>query len=97
MAQITNILIQADPNNQQARYLCADALEQLGYQCESVLWRNAYLTGAKELREGADPQEVELDPLGQKASTFCQGKRFWIIWEPWWTRILQTARSSHFS
>ena len=74
VAQITNILIQADPSNQQARYLCADALEQLGYQCESVLWRNAYLTGAKELREGADPQEVELDPLGQKAQHFLSGE-----------------------
>ena len=74
VVQITNILIQADPNNQQARYLCADALEQLGYQCESVLWRNAYLTGAKELREGAGPQEVKLDPLGQKAQHFLSGE-----------------------
>ena len=74
VAQITNILIQADPNNLQARYLCADALEQLGYQCESVLWRNAYLTGAQELREGTNPQEVELDPLGQKAQHFMSGK-----------------------
>src|SRR3546814_5998383 len=30
----------------------ADALEQLGYQAESGPWRNFYLTGAKELREG---------------------------------------------
>lgn len=74
VAQITNILIQADPDNQQARYLCADALEQLGYQCESALWRNAYLSGAKELREGTDPQDVELDPLGQKAQYFMSGE-----------------------
>ena len=32
--------------------LQADALEQLGYQAESGPWRNFYLTGAKELREG---------------------------------------------
>ena len=32
--------------------MCADALEQLGYQAESGIWRNAYLTAAKELREG---------------------------------------------
>lgn len=74
VAQITNILVQADPNNQQARYLCADALEQLGYQCESVLWRNAYLTGAQELREGVSPQDVELNPLGQKAQHFMSGE-----------------------
>lgn len=38
--------------NKDARYLCADALEQLGYQAESGAWRNAYLTGAYELRNG---------------------------------------------
>jgi alkyl sulfatase BDS1-like metallo-beta-lactamase superfamily hydrolase len=32
--------------------LQAEALEQLGYQAESGPWRNFYLTGAKELREG---------------------------------------------
>lgn len=35
-----------------ARYLCADALEQLGYQAESGAWRNAYLAAAYELRNG---------------------------------------------
>lgn len=52
VAEITNVLVFADPDNQEARYLCADALEQLGYQAESGTWRNAYLSGAKELREG---------------------------------------------
>lgn len=42
----------ADPNNQAARNLEADALEQLGYQAESGPWRNFYLTGAQELRNG---------------------------------------------
>ena len=45
-------LVFADPSNKEARELCADALEQLGYQAESGTWRNAYLTGALELREG---------------------------------------------
>ena len=44
----------ADPNNKQARDLQADALEQLGYQAESGPWRNFYLTGAKELRDGVN-------------------------------------------
>lgn len=52
VAEITNVLVYADPENKDARYLCADALEQLGYQAESGTWRNAYLSGAKELREG---------------------------------------------
>ena len=52
VAQITKELVFADPSNQKARNLCADALEQLGYQAESGAWRNAYLMGAAELRNG---------------------------------------------
>lgn len=52
VAQIMKQVIYADPKNQDARNLCADALEQLGYQAESGTWRNAYLTGALELRKG---------------------------------------------
>src|SRR5207245_4953965 len=35
-----------------ARELGADALEQLGFQAEAGTWRNAYLVGAMELRNG---------------------------------------------
>ena len=52
VAQVTKELVYADPSNQAARDLCADALEQLGYQAESGPWRSAYLMGAWELREG---------------------------------------------
>ena len=52
VAQITKELVFADPENREARNLCADALEQLGYQAESGIWRNAYLTAALELRCG---------------------------------------------
>ena len=55
VAEITNGLVFADPSNEAARLLCADALEQLGYQAESGTWRNAYLTAALELREGNRP------------------------------------------
>lgn len=54
VAQITNTIIFAQPDNEDARYLCADALEQLGYQAESGAWRNAYLNAAYELRHGTD-------------------------------------------
>ena len=54
VAQITNTLVYADPDNKDARYLCADALEQLGYQAESGPWRNAYLCAAQELRSGTN-------------------------------------------
>lgn len=35
-----------------AKVLCADALEQLGYQAQSGTWRNAYLCASYELRNG---------------------------------------------
>jgi alkyl sulfatase BDS1-like metallo-beta-lactamase superfamily hydrolase len=49
-AEVMNHLVFADPSNQQARFLQADILEQLGYQSESGPWRDFYLTGAQELR-----------------------------------------------
>ena len=52
VAEVVNHVVFADPSNQEARDLQADALEQMGYQSESGPWRNFYLTGAKELREG---------------------------------------------
>ncbi|CAK0770654.1 Linear primary-alkylsulfatase [Gammaproteobacteria bacterium] len=52
VAQVVNHVVFAEPDNTEARHLQADALEQLGYQAESAPWRNFYLTGAKELRDG---------------------------------------------
>lgn len=52
VAEVVNHLVFADPKNKEARNLLADAYEQLGYQAESGPWRNFYLSGAKELREG---------------------------------------------
>lgn len=54
VVQITNILLCADPRHTDARLLCADAMEQLAYQAESGTWRSAYLSDAKELREGSE-------------------------------------------
>ena len=58
VAQITNTLVFADPENTDARYLCADALEQLGYQAESGPWRSAYLCAAQELRNGTNTDDA---------------------------------------
>jgi alkyl sulfatase BDS1-like metallo-beta-lactamase superfamily hydrolase len=54
VAQVVNHVVFADPDNKAARDLQADALEQLGYQAENGPWRNFYLTGAKELRDGVN-------------------------------------------
>jgi alkyl sulfatase BDS1-like metallo-beta-lactamase superfamily hydrolase len=55
VAEAMSHLVFADPADAVARALGADALEQLGYQAESATWRNAYLLGALELRQGTPP------------------------------------------
>lgn len=44
--------VHADPDDTAARELLARSFEQLGYASESSTWRNFYLTGALELRQG---------------------------------------------
>ena len=56
VAQLVNHLVFAEPDNRAARELQADALEQLGYQSENATWRNVYLVGAYELRNGVPQQ-----------------------------------------
>ncbi len=51
-AELGNHVVFSNPANTVAREQQADTLEQLGYQAESGIWRNAYLVGAKELRDG---------------------------------------------
>jgi alkyl sulfatase BDS1-like metallo-beta-lactamase superfamily hydrolase len=53
VAEVVNHLVFAEPENEAARQLQADALTQLGYGAENATWRNFFLMGAKELREGA--------------------------------------------
>lgn len=52
VAQVMKEVVYAEPGNREAHELCADALEQMGYQAESATWRNAFLYGAQELRHG---------------------------------------------
>ncbi|MCX6089613.1 MAG: MBL fold metallo-hydrolase [Candidatus Atribacteria bacterium] len=52
VAQVLNQVVFAEPDNTEARFLEADALAQLGYQAEAGTWRNIYLVGAWELRNG---------------------------------------------
>ena len=52
VAEVLNHIVMAEPDHFPARSLLADTLEQLGYQSESAPWRNFYLCGALELREG---------------------------------------------
>jgi linear primary-alkylsulfatase len=52
VAEVVNHVVFAEPENDAARGLQADALERLGHGAENATWRNFFLMGAKELRDG---------------------------------------------
>ena len=60
-SEILDKLVQAEPDNAEAKDLLADVYEQLGYQQENPGLRNSFLAGAYELRTGI--------PQGETAST----------------------------
>ena len=51
-AELLNHVVMADASNKTAKELLAKSYEQMGYSAESATWRNAYLSGAQELRNG---------------------------------------------
>ena len=51
-ATVFNHMVFADPADETAKKWLAATYEQLGFQSEAGTWRNIYLVGAKELREG---------------------------------------------
>ncbi|QJB69947.1 alkyl/aryl-sulfatase [Parasphingorhabdus halotolerans] len=51
-ATVFNHIVFADRANEAAKKWLASTYEQLGFQAEAGTWRNIYLVGAKELREG---------------------------------------------
>ncbi len=57
----------AEPQNQEAKDLLADAFEQIGYQQENPGLRNSFLAGAYELRsgipQGASPKSAGPDMI----------------------------------
>ena len=52
VAQVMRDAVYAHPEHQGARALAAEAMEQMGFQAESATWRNAFLLGAQEYRNG---------------------------------------------
>ncbi len=61
--EILNKLVYAEPQNQTAKDLLADAFEQIGYQKESPSVRNSFLGAAYELRNGI-PQGATIETTG---------------------------------
>lgn len=64
-AELLDKVIFADPGDVAAKTQLAGAYEQLAWQSENSLWRNMYLTGASELREGVKP--LPRNPAAQAA------------------------------
>lgn len=68
-AELLKHAVYVAPKDAQAKEMLAQSFEKLGYAAESSAWRNFYLTGALELREGAPekgmPREAMTDMLNQ--------------------------------
>jgi alkyl sulfatase BDS1-like metallo-beta-lactamase superfamily hydrolase len=62
VAEVVNHLVFAEPENHEARELQARALEQLAYGSENGTWRNFFLMGARELREGIGGTATAVPP-----------------------------------
>jgi alkyl sulfatase BDS1-like metallo-beta-lactamase superfamily hydrolase len=70
-SDLLNSLIFAEPGNAEGRALLADSYEQQGYQAESAIWRNQFLSAANELRNGVkagastqNPDTIAAIPTG---------------------------------
>ena len=76
VAEVLRHAVFADPENDEARLLQADAFEQLAYQAESGPWRDIYLTGAQELRNGSINVPVLQRPRLEVAKGMTLGQIF---------------------
>src|SRR2546421_215654 len=78
VAQAVSYLVFAEPDNQAARALLADTFEQLGYGAESATWRNAYLFGAQELRQGM-PKAPARPPVPRETLAALRTGQLWDV------------------
>jgi alkyl sulfatase BDS1-like metallo-beta-lactamase superfamily hydrolase len=78
VAQALSHLVFAEPDNQRARALLADTFEQLGYAAESATWRNAYLFGAQELRQGM-PKTPLRPPMPRETLAALRTSQLWDV------------------
>ena len=60
VAELLNHLVFAEPGNNAAKALLAKTYDQMAYMAESGPWRDVYLTGALELRQGTPKEGLDL-------------------------------------
>ncbi|MER7947642.1 alkyl sulfatase dimerization domain-containing protein [Streptomyces sp. NPDC096079] len=58
-ATLLGHVVFADPGNEEAKGALAGVYEKLGYGAENATWRNFYLRGAQELRQGVTGDMVD--------------------------------------
>jgi alkyl sulfatase BDS1-like metallo-beta-lactamase superfamily hydrolase len=85
-AVLLDHVVGTNPDDDRARQLYADALEQLGYGAANGAWRNIYLTGAQQLRSNVVERAGAVVPDGLPAAvlldllaTRIDGPRAWHI------------------
>lgn len=68
-AEVLNQLVFAAPDNRDARALLARTHRQMAYQAESAIWRNMYLTAARELEQGVPTRSAGVQSADLVAAT----------------------------
>jgi alkyl sulfatase BDS1-like metallo-beta-lactamase superfamily hydrolase len=72
-ARVLNHLVFAQPNHTAGRQLLARTHRQMAYQSESAIWRNIYLSGARELEQATPnrpPQVVSADLIAATPTSY---------------------------
>jgi alkyl sulfatase BDS1-like metallo-beta-lactamase superfamily hydrolase len=71
-AELASHAVFADPGSAGAREVLALALQRMGYGAENATWRNCFLMGALELREGIQPTTITASAGMASAMTVTQ-------------------------
>ncbi|RAK78014.1 alkyl/aryl-sulfatase [Aspergillus fijiensis CBS 313.89] len=67
-----------DPTHEQARLALASVFERLGYSAENSTWRNFYLTGALDLRQGGGDSQRHSPGLAARELNPHQSVEQWL-------------------
>ncbi|MFE6307665.1 alkyl/aryl-sulfatase [Nocardiopsis sp. NPDC057823] len=71
-AELASHAVFADPDHAGAKDLLAEVLTRLGHGAECATWRNFFLVGAQELREGVPPTAIALAESMESALSVTQ-------------------------
>src|ERR1700749_4609458 len=78
VAEALGHVVFAEPDHPRGPAMLADTFEQLGYAAESATWRNAYLFGAQELRQGM-PKTPPRSPMPRETLAALRTEQLWDV------------------